>query len=52
MMLIWNIRTMLQINTIEPIDHSGITSLSIWKDCIIASYANGMIRFFDAAHGK
>jgi hypothetical protein len=51
-MLIWNIRTMLQVNVIEPIDHSGITSLSMWGNCIIASYANGMIRFFDAAHGE
>ncbi|CAF4965791.1 unnamed protein product, partial [Rotaria magnacalcarata] len=46
--LIWNNRTLLQTNTIEPMDDSGITSLSIWKNCIAASYANGMIRFFDA----
>jgi len=52
MMLIWNTRTMLQVNVIEPIDHSGITLLSMWKNCIIASYANGMIRFFDAVHGE
>lgn len=50
--LIWNIRTMLQVNVIEPADNSGITSLSLWKNCIIAGYANGMIRFFDAMNGK
>ncbi|CAF4536944.1 unnamed protein product, partial [Rotaria magnacalcarata] len=33
-------------------DDSGITSLSIWKNCIAASYANGMIRFFDAESGQ
>ncbi|CAM4920892.1 unnamed protein product [Rotaria socialis] len=46
--LIWNNRTLLQTNAIEPMDDSGITSLSLWKNCIAASYANGMIRFFDA----
>jgi WD40 repeat protein len=50
--LIWNIRTMLQINLIQSIDESGITSLAIWNNCIAASYANGMIRFFDPENGK
>lgn len=43
---------MLQISAIEPIDDSGVTSLSMWRDCIIAAYANGTIRFFDATKGK
>jgi len=43
---------MLQTNVIEPIDDSGITSLAMWNNCITAGYANGMIRFFDAANGK
>ncbi len=43
---------MLQTNVIEPQDSSGITSLSMWQNCIAASYANGMIRFFSAQHGK
>ncbi|CAF4805770.1 unnamed protein product [Rotaria socialis] len=50
--LIWNNRTLLQTNAIEPMDDSGITSLSLWKNCIAASYANGMIRFFDAESGQ
>jgi len=50
--LIWNIVTWLQINAIEPVDNSGITSLSMWKNCIIAGYANGMIRVFDAVNGE
>jgi WD40 repeat protein len=50
--LIWNIHTMLQTNVIEPVDDSGITSLSMWKNCITAGYANGMIRFFDAINGE
>ena len=50
--LIWNVRTMAQINAIEPFDQSGVTSLAIWNNCIIASYANGMIRFFDPENGK
>ncbi|CAF4846965.1 unnamed protein product, partial [Rotaria socialis] len=28
--LIWNNRTLLQTNAIEPMDDSGITSLSLW----------------------
>ncbi len=51
MIVIWNIRTMAQINVIQPVDESGITSLVIWNNCIIASYANGMIRFFDPENG-
>ena len=51
-MFIWKIRTMLQINVIESIDNSGITSLSMWKNRIVAAYANGMIRIFDAVNGK
>jgi hypothetical protein len=43
---------MAQINAIQPMDESGVTSLSIWNNCIIASYANGMIRFFDPENGK
>lgn len=43
---------MLQIHAIEPMDHSGVTSLAMWRNCIIASYANGMIRCFDAESGK
>ncbi|CAF0911420.1 unnamed protein product [Rotaria sordida] len=50
--LIWDNRTMLQKNVIEPMDDSGITSTSIWKNCIAASYANGMIRFFDAGNAQ
>lgn len=52
MILIWNIRTMLQVNNIQPIDNSGITSLAMWNDCLAAGYANGMIRFFDIVNGK
>jgi len=43
---------MAQINAIQPADTSGITSLAIWNNCIIAGYANGMIRFFDPENGK
>ena len=43
---------MSQINMIESIDGSGVTSLGIWNNCIVASYANGMIRFFDPENGK
>jgi hypothetical protein len=43
---------MAQINAIQPVDDSGVTSLSIWNNCIIASYANGMIRFFDPENGE
>jgi hypothetical protein len=43
---------MLQVNVIESIDESGITSLAIWRNCIAAGYANGMIRFFDAENGE
>ena len=50
--LIWNVRTMAQINAIEPFDQSGVTSLAIWNNCIVASYANGMIRFFDPENGE
>jgi WD40 repeat protein len=50
--LIWNIRTMSQINAIQPIDDSGVTSLTIWNNCIVGGYANGMIRFFDPENGK
>jgi hypothetical protein len=52
MILIWNARTMLQRNVIQPVDDSGITSLALWKNCITAGYANGMIRIFDAINGK
>jgi WD40 repeat protein len=52
LILIWNVRTMAQINAIQPIDESGVTSLSIWNNCIIASYVNGMIRFFDPENGE
>lgn len=52
MILIWNIRTMLQVNNIQPVDNSGITSLILWKNCIGAAYGNGMIRLFDAVNGK
>ena len=52
MILIWNIRTMLQVNNIQPIDNSGITSLAMWQNCLGAGYANGMIRFFDVVNGK
>lgn len=50
--IIWNVHTMVQTNTIEPVDNSGITSLAMWKEFIIASYANGMIRIFDAVNGE
>lgn len=50
--LIWNVRTMAQINAIQSADDSGVASLSIWNNCIIASYANGMIRIFDPENGK
>ncbi|CAF4046095.1 unnamed protein product [Rotaria sp. Silwood2] len=50
--LIWDNRTMLQKHVIEPMDDSGITSLSIWKNCIAAGYANGMIRLFDAGSAQ
>jgi hypothetical protein len=43
---------MLQTNVIESVDDSGITSISMWKNCIAAGYANGMIRFFDAVNGE
>jgi len=49
---IWNIRTMSEINTIQPMDDSGTTSLTLWNNCIIASYANGMIRFFDPENAQ
>lgn len=52
MILIWNVGTMSQTTSIAPSDDSGITSLSMWKNCIIASYANGMIRIFDVTSGK
>ena len=52
MILIWNAGTMSQINSIAPLDDSGITSLSMWQNCIAAGYANGMIRFFDVANGE
>ena len=42
---------MSQINALQPIDDSGVTSLTIWNNCIIASYANGMIRCFDPENG-
>ncbi|CAF1954436.1 unnamed protein product [Rotaria magnacalcarata] len=45
--LIKNIRTMSRINEIQSINESGVTSLSIWNNCIVASYANGMIHLFD-----
>jgi len=50
--LIWNVRTMAQINAIQPLDESGVTSLAIWNNCIVASYANGMIRCFDPENGE
>jgi len=50
--LIWNVRTMSQINAIQSVDESGVTSLSMWNNCIAASYASGMIRFFDPENGK
>ena len=43
---------MSRINAIESIDESGVTSLAIWNNCIAASYANGMIRFFDPENGE
>ena len=43
---------MSRINGIESIYDSGITSLSLWNNCIIASYANGIIRLFDLENGK
>jgi hypothetical protein len=43
---------MLQINAIQPIGNSGIISLAMWNNCIIAGYANGMIRVFDAINGE
>jgi len=52
MILIWNVGTMSQISSITPIDDSGITSLLMWKNCIIAGYVNGMIRFFDVENGE
>ena len=52
MILIWNIRTMLQVNNIQPVDNSGIISMVLWKTCLAAGYANGMIRFFDVVNGK
>jgi hypothetical protein len=52
MILIWNIRTMSQINVIHAIDDSGVTSLSLWNNCIIAAYVNGMIRLFDPENGR
>ncbi len=50
--LIWNVRTMSQINAIQSVDESGVTSLAMWNNCIAASYASGMIRFFDPENGK
>ncbi|CAF0776243.1 unnamed protein product [Adineta steineri] len=50
--LIWNVRTMSQINAIQSVDESGVTSLAIWNNCIAASYANGMIRFFDPENAQ
>lgn len=52
MILVWNISTMLQINKIDPTSDSGITSLSMWNNCIIAAYANGMIQLFDPENGE
>lgn len=50
--IIWNIETMLQINAIKPADHSGITSLALRDNTVMAAYANGMIRFFDVTNGQ
>ncbi|CAF3814882.1 unnamed protein product [Rotaria magnacalcarata] len=50
--LIKNIRTMSRINEIQSINESGVTSLSIWNNCIVASYANGMIHFFDPENAQ
>ena len=33
-------------------DHSGVTSLALWQNYLIAGYANGMIRIFDTKHGE
>lgn len=50
--IVWNIKTMLQIHVIQPTDESGITSLALWNSCLAAGYANGMIRVFDIDHGE
>ncbi|CAF1066577.1 unnamed protein product [Adineta ricciae] len=52
MILIWNIGTMSQISNIQPTSTEGITSLAMWKNCIIASYANGMIQIFDVENAQ
>ena len=50
--IIWNIETMLQVNVVQPTFHSGITSLGLRDDTIMAANANGMIRFFDVSNGQ
>ncbi|CAF2983912.1 unnamed protein product [Rotaria socialis] len=50
--LIKNIRTMSRINEIQSINESGVTSLSMWNNCIVASYANGMIHLFDPENAQ
>jgi WD40 repeat protein len=50
--IVWNSRTMSQYHCIKPIDESGIVSLALWEDCLVAGYANGMIRIFDTEHGR
>ncbi|UJR15804.1 hypothetical protein I4U23_002735 [Adineta vaga] len=52
MIIIWNVSTMSQVNNIQPNEHEGITTLSMWKNCIIAGYANGMIRLFDVENAQ
>ena len=52
LMLVWNARSLSTINTIRSVDESGITSSALWNNCIVASYANGMIRFFDPENGR
>ena len=50
--VIWNVSNLQQRHDIEPMDHSGVTSLALWQNCLIAGYANGMIRIFDTKHGE
>jgi hypothetical protein len=50
--VIWNSSNLQQRLDIEPMDHSGVTSLALWQNCLIAGYANGMIRIFDTKHGE
>ncbi|CAF0907489.1 unnamed protein product [Adineta ricciae] len=52
MILIWNVGTMSQISNIQPTSTGGITTLAMWKNCVIAGYANGMIQIFDVENAQ